>query len=392
MKKLVIVLICTLMILSAVGNSSIRADSNKVTTRIEFWSNSNQFSVNGAKSKMDSECIIRNSRTFIVARYMVEALDGEIGWDSDTRTVSINCRNHKINLTIDNPKAEVDGESFAIDLDNSDVTPLIYKDRTLIPLRFAVESLGGKIEWNATEKKAESVFSKTQLENVCFLHHSCGSNWIREGKIREGLTDKGFDFYDHGYNGQGLTLPSGKKAGYSYKVPDDNTNPDGFATIFAQENHTPPDNTLSYLLQHDVIIFKSCYPVSDIKMYATLEEYKDYYRIVAHNTDKYPDKLFVIVTQPPLVKKGSCCKLTAANARSFVNWLKSDEFLSGHPNLVTFDWFDLLAEDNKNMGNFNNLRTEYSKGDGDSHPNKKANEETAPAFIDFISEVAVSYD
>ncbi len=391
MKKLI--LVCLMLFVAVFPNPRhlSAVDSNESSVNIDFVSDSNKYFVEGKEFEMDSECVNRNSRTFIVARYLIEALDGEISWDDELKTVGITCRRHKISLQIDNPVAKVDGIDLKIDTDEI-ITPFIYKDRTLVPIRFISESLGGDVSWIAETKRVRLNFTKKELKNICFLHHSCGSNWIREGKIREGLTELGFDFYDHGYNSQGLTLTDGKKAGYSYDVPGDNTNPDGFATIFSQEKTDPPDNTLSHLLQYDVIAFKSCYPVSNIRDSNQLEKYKGYYREIAKNTSKYPDKLFIIVTQPPLVKSGDSSTQRAALAREFADWLKSDELLLGHPNLITFDWFGLLAEDDPDSDNFNNLKEEYSKGGGDNHPNKLANELTAPEFIKFISENAVLFD
>lgn len=389
MKKITTFILLLLFCLSPFFELS--ADSSINVTNIDFISGSQKYFIGDAEYQMDSECVNRNSRTFIVARYLIEALGGEISWNDESKTVSINCRRRKIALQIDNPVAKINGDDVKIEADDI-ITPFIYKDRTLVPIRFISEVLGGDVSWVPELKRVRLSFSETKLKNICFLHHSCGSNWIREGKIREGLTELGFDFYDHGYNNQGVTLPDGKRAGVSYDVPDDNTNPDGFATIFSQKVADPPNNTLSHLLEHEVIIFKSCYPVSYIHDGDQLEDYKDYYRIIAHNIDKYPDKLFIIVTQPPMIKKGSCCSEKAVYAREFANWLKSDELLLGHPNLITFDWFDLLAENDPNKSGVNNLREKYMKGGGDSHPNRLANEETAPEFIKFISENAVLYD
>jgi hypothetical protein len=67
-------------------------------------------------------------------------------------------------------------------------------------------------------------------------------------------------------------------------------------------------------------------------------------------------------------------------ARALADWLKSDEFLGGHPNVVTFDFFGLLA------GSDNLLRSEYRYDDYDGHPNEQANREIGPQFVAFIDE------
>ncbi len=215
---------------------------------------------------------------------------------------------------------------------------------------------------------------------ILFLHHSCGHNLIEQGGVREGLTALGYEFYDHGYNGDGLRLADGTYTGTNFDVPDDNTDPDGLALIFSQPLHDPPDNTFSYLMQYDVIAFKSCFSASSIGSDEQLAAYKANYLTIRDRVDRYPDKIFVIVTQPPQVPANSNPE-EAARARALALWLRSDDFLAGHPNLFVFDFFDLLA------GEDNFLRPEYRSDEYDAHPNERANREIGPQFVAFLDEV-----
>jgi len=223
-----------------------------------------------------------------------------------------------------------------------------------------------------------------QTTRIIFLHHSCGGNLIEQGGVREGLKALGYEFYDHGYNGEGLRLADGSYTGTNFYVPD-NTDPDGFAAIFAQPLHDPPDNTFSYLMQYDVIAFKSCFPVSNIGDDEQLAEYQSYYRSIRDRVDQYSDKVFVVVTQPPQVPASSDPE-EAARARAFVNWLQSDEYLAGRPNVFVFDFFGLLAGDD------DFLRPEYRVDEYDAHPNERANREIGPLFVAFINQAISSYE
>jgi hypothetical protein len=220
---------------------------------------------------------------------------------------------------------------------------------------------------------------------IIFLHHSCGENLINEGGVREGLTALGYEFYDHGYNDDGLRLADGSYTGTNFDVPGDNTDPDGIAEIFSQPLHDPPDNTFSYLMQYDVIAFKSCFPTSNIGDDAQLNEFKGYYLSARDRMDQYPDKLFIVVTQPPQVP-GSSDRDEARRARALADWLKSGEYLDGHPNVVTFDFFGLLA------GSDNFLRSEYRYDNYDGHPNERANREIGPLFVTFVDEAIRTHD
>jgi hypothetical protein len=223
-----------------------------------------------------------------------------------------------------------------------------------------------------------------QGERIIFLHHSCGANLIAQGGVREGFTARGYEFYDHGYNEEGLVLADGTWTGTNFDVPGDNTDPDGFATIFAQPLRDPPDNTFSNLMQYDVIAFKSCFPTSNIGDDAQLAEYQSYYLSIRDRIDQYPQQIFIIVTQPPEVPANSDPQ-AGARARAFANWLQSGEYLSGHPNIFVFDFFDLLT------GNDNFLRPEYRMDEYDAHPNELANRTIGPLFVDFIDQAIRSY-
>ncbi len=231
--------------------------------------------------------------------------------------------------------------------------------------------------------------------DVIFLHHSTGSNLIAQGNVREGLTALGYDFWDHGYNYQGLRDPDGNSTGINYNIPNDNTNPDGFADIFAQTLYTepaypdPPVNAFSGLMRHDVIAFKSCFPASAISSEAMLEQYKTWYRSIRDRADQHPDHIHIAFSPPPL-NPASTNSEDAARARAFANWLKSSEYLDGHPNLFSFDFFDLLAEPDPGQPDYNMLRAEYRNGT-DSHPNATANSIIGPIFVNFVDQCVQTY-
>lgn len=234
-----------------------------------------------------------------------------------------------------------------------------------------------------------STEQRGDFTDVIFLHHSTGRNLISQGSVRERLTEAGFQFWDHDYNWEGLTRPDGARAGYSYVIPDDNTDPDGLARLFAQPVYSWPLNGFSGLMQHEVIAFKSCFPASNITSKEQLEQYKTWYLGMREVMDRYPDHIFIVVTPPPLNPAATPPEV-AARARAFAEWLQSDDFLAGHTNVFTFDFFGLLAEDDSAAPDSNMLRAEYREGT-DSHPNELANETIGPLFADFIVETVQAY-
>lgn len=243
----------------------------------------------------------------------------------------------------------------------------------------AVLSIARAVTASQTVKEA----STGQYTNIIFLHHSTGRNLIDQGHLRELLTAQGYQFWDQDYNDPGLRNPQGEFTGYAYSVPNDNTDPDGLAVIFAQTPQSAPVNTLSGLLQHEVILFKSCFPNSNIDSQEKLDSLKKIYLGIRDTVDRHPDKVFLLLTTPPLNPAETNAD-NARRAREMANWLASDEFTGGRKNLFIFNFYEQLARANDGSAEANMLRADYREG-SDSHPNQKANETIAPLLAEFIA-------
>ncbi|MCA9924121.1 MAG: hypothetical protein KC421_17215 [Anaerolineales bacterium] len=227
--------------------------------------------------------------------------------------------------------------------------------------------------------------------NIIFLHHSTGRNLLEQGQVRPLLTAHGYQLWDHDYNHVGLTQPDGTLTNAHYQIPGmlgrGDTDVDGLARLFAQPVTDPPQNAFSRLLQHEVIIVKSCYPNSAVKDEAMQQQFQAWYEQMRDVIDAHPDKLFIIMTSPPLHPLATTAE-EATRARAVADWLTSDDFLSGHPNLFVFDFFDLLADPDSHM-----LRPAYreTSDEAQSHPNRLANETIGPLFVDFVDTAVQTY-
>ena len=104
---------------------------------------------NGAK--VDAQII--NSRTMVPLRKIFEVLNCMVDWNGDTRTVTATKDDTILILQIDNKVARkiVNGNETKIALDTA---PIIYNNRTLVPLRFIVESLEKQVGWDASNYTA----------------------------------------------------------------------------------------------------------------------------------------------------------------------------------------------------------------------------------------------
>ncbi|MEZ4812156.1 MAG: stalk domain-containing protein [Caldisericia bacterium] len=68
---------------------------------------------------------------------------------------------------IDNPVAKINGKDVKIiGADGkTQLYPTIVNDRTMLPLRFAVESVGADVNWVADEQAIEIVYPSDTVED-----------------------------------------------------------------------------------------------------------------------------------------------------------------------------------------------------------------------------------
>jgi len=102
----------------------------------------------------DQEPIIESGRTLVPFRTIAETLGYTVNWNEKTKQVTLQDENRIIYLTIGKNEAIVnqfdDGKSPEKVL--LDVSPKIVNGRTVVPLRFVVESTGADIEWDSVGK------------------------------------------------------------------------------------------------------------------------------------------------------------------------------------------------------------------------------------------------
>ena len=118
------------------------------------------FTVNGETRTLDSPPIIKNSRTLLPIRAIIEALGGTIDWNPTEKKVTVNLGSSTIELWIGKNTASVNGVDTPIDSTNSKVVPEIINSRTMLPLRFVAESLGCDVQWEGTTKMITITYPK----------------------------------------------------------------------------------------------------------------------------------------------------------------------------------------------------------------------------------------
>jgi hypothetical protein len=220
---------------------------------------------------------------------------------------------------------------------------------------------------------------------LIFIHHSTGGNWLADPNT------------DVPYGGLGQALMnsnyfvSATNYGWGPNQIGDRTDIVNWPEWFTGPNSHTYTNALynesgqnigdfgawSRLAsdpggENEIVMLKSCFPNSDL--YGNpddppLPEPNDYEYTVANAKAVYnniltyfatrQDKLFVVVTAPPLMQSETAPE-RAANARAFNNWLVKD-WLTGyaHKNVVVFDFYNVLTS---NGGNVNTNDADSASG------------------------------
>jgi len=119
-------------------------------TKISLQIGNSFFSVNNETKTLDSPPIIKNSRTLLPIRAIIEALGGTVGWDPNEKKVTVTLGSTTIELWIGKSIAKVNGVDTPIDSTNSKVVPEIINSRTMLPLRFIAENFGCDVQWDGT--------------------------------------------------------------------------------------------------------------------------------------------------------------------------------------------------------------------------------------------------
>jgi|GEM_PF-2410087 len=100
-------------------------------------------SVEGKPLEMPVPPVIVEDRTLVGVRFVGEAVGGQVEWDPVARQVTVTRLTDKIVLTVGSKEALVNGQQLEMQ-----VAAQIVSDRTMVPIRFIAEALGGTVEWN----------------------------------------------------------------------------------------------------------------------------------------------------------------------------------------------------------------------------------------------------
>lgn len=130
--------------------------------------------------------IIFDGNTLVPAREVFEQLGAQVAWDNDKRQVKIVYENNNVLLTINDKIAVVNDNQL-----NMNVPAKIINDKTMIPLRFAAESVGLDVGWDSKTRVASINVKKAVIEP---------STEITTENIKEPVIDEEIENTTYGQN------------------------------------------------------------------------------------------------------------------------------------------------------------------------------------------------
>jgi hypothetical protein len=220
----------------------------------------------------------------------------------------------------------------------------------------------------------------SQKRTMVWHHHSTGDS-ILDGGLRDALKANNIDFHDINY----------EEAAVDGYIIGDFTDPPDFPKNFNTPKYFEAIKTweLSGKKKHDIIMFKSCYPASNIKSDTMLDQYKKYYNSMLPTFKKNPDILFIAMSTPPLVK-ASTTPENAKRARQWSKWL-STEYGKDIPNVKVFDLFNSLAI-LEGKPDSSTLVPQFSENSNDSHPIKAGAKAVTRMFMPWLNRILKEMD
>jgi hypothetical protein len=190
---------------------------------------------------------------------------------------------------------------------------------------------------------------------LVFIHHSTGENWLTDdyGNLGKTLGQNNYFVSDTNYGwgpnviGDRTDIPNWTEWFASADTPTYMN-----ALLAENDKHSNYTRTLANPGgQNEIIMFKSCFPNSalegspndlpDPTVGLTVGHAKYVYNTILDYFATRQDKLFVIITAPPL-SDGTY----AANARAFNNWLVYHWLYENNytfSNVVVFDFYNVLT-------------------------------------------------
>ncbi|MEW6406938.1 MAG: carbohydrate binding domain-containing protein, partial [Chloroflexota bacterium] len=253
-------------------------------------------------------------------------------------------------------------------------------------------------------RQAPDTSPPEETVKLIFIHHSTGENWLTDGYGNLGQT-----------LGENNYFVSDTNYGWGPEAVGDRTDIPNWTEWFASENtpvymealfneseqHSSYTRTLTDPGgENEIIMFKSCFPNSALEgspndppgeyEEMTVSGAKYVYNRILPFFASHPDKLFIVVTAPPLSDS-----TYAENARAFNEWLVNDWLAENNytlNNVAVFDFYNVLTSADAHH-RIANGQVEHLVGagntlhypSGDDHPSEAGSQKATDEFVPMLN-------
>lgn len=121
----------------------IMSISNILPFQLAFAQSEIKVKFNDSELLFDAKPYVKDGRTLVPFRKILEAFGAEVSWDAGKEVVSAKKKTDEIYLKLGVDYAYVNGSKVSLD-----VAPEVANGRTFVPLRFIGENLGAEVNWD----------------------------------------------------------------------------------------------------------------------------------------------------------------------------------------------------------------------------------------------------
>ena len=256
----------------------------------------------------------------------------------------------------------------------------------------------------APTRQADDSSPPDRVVKLIFIHHSTGENLLRDdyGGLGRALGQNNYFVSDTNYGwgpdsiGDRTDIPNWTEWFASDATPR-------YMSALFNESGQNADYTRTLDDpggENEIIVFKSCFPNSALEgspndSPGSYEELsvsgaKYVYNTILQYFATRPDKLFIVITAPPL-SDGTY----AENARAFNNWLLNDWLRENNytlNNVAVFDFYNVLTGpdahhrvSNGQIEHINGTRNTLYYPSGDDHPSEQGSRKATEEFVPLLN-------
>ena len=128
-------------------------------TEQPYTTSTSEVYVDGKKVNYPVLPILKYGTTLVPFRETFEAMGATVEWDPKEFAVFANKGNTKLKLIIDSTTAQINGETRSLI-----APPILYKGKTMIPLRFVGEAFVGDVQYDPNSKNINITMPKYAIE------------------------------------------------------------------------------------------------------------------------------------------------------------------------------------------------------------------------------------